>query len=268
MTTNNCDENLNLKVANCVGGKRKKVSTLLFGLAGCETARMGNEEAVKKKKKASILETHAAKTICHKPNVKMIPREFNNKPYENQSHVPHPQISQQNPSHQPVQQPISIHKVLQLPVTQQLSQQNESCVAVTQLSQQNKWHDIPVHQHISQQNPLQIPLHQLSPQQSQSSLPVPKQLFQQNQSLGPQQQLYPYNSNMYNQSSTLNGQNSFQYMSMLMNNDHQFQQDIQVPPIRQSLETAYNWPISSHTSSFCESGTSFDPLIEQVIMMI
>lgn len=34
MTTNNCDENLNLKVANCVGGKRKKVSTLLFELTG------------------------------------------------------------------------------------------------------------------------------------------------------------------------------------------------------------------------------------------
>lgn len=34
MTTNNCDENLNLKVANCVGGKRKKVSTLVFKLTG------------------------------------------------------------------------------------------------------------------------------------------------------------------------------------------------------------------------------------------
>ncbi|CAC5426189.1 unnamed protein product [Mytilus coruscus] len=190
-------------------------------------------------------------------------------PEENQSHVPHPQTSRQNQSHQPVQQLISIHKELHLPVTPQLSQQNESCVPVTQLSQQNKWHDIPVHQQLSQQNPLQIPLlHQLSPQQSQSHVQVPKQLFQQNQSLGPQQQSYPYNSNMYNQnqSSTSNGQNSFQYMSMLMNNnDHQFQQDIQVPPIRQSLETAYNWPISSHTNSFCESGTSFEPLIEQVI---
>ncbi|CAC5408286.1 unnamed protein product [Mytilus coruscus] len=190
-------------------------------------------------------------------------------PEENQSHVPHPQTSRQNQSHQTVHQPISIHKELHLPVTPQLSQQNESRVPVTQLSQQNKWHDIPVHQQLSQQNPLQIPLlHQLSPQQSQSHVQVPKQLFQQNQSLGPQQQSYPYYSNMYNQnqSSTSNGQNSFQYMSMLMNNnDHQFQQDIQVPPIRQSLETAYNWPISSHTNSFCESGTSFEPLIEQVI---
>ncbi|XP_076072834.1 uncharacterized protein LOC143044656 isoform X2 [Mytilus galloprovincialis] len=184
-------------------------------------------------------------------------------PQQNESCVPHPQISQQHLSHQPVQQPISNHKELHLPVTPQLPQQNESCVPVTQLSQQNKWHDIPLHQQMSQQNPsMQIPLHQLSPQQSQSSLPVPKQLFQQNQS----QQLYPYNSNMFNQPSTSNGQNSFPYMSMLMNNnDHQFQQDIQVPPIRQSLETAYNWPISSHTSSFCESGTSFEPLTEQVI---
>ncbi|XP_076111900.1 uncharacterized protein LOC143080100 [Mytilus galloprovincialis] len=184
-------------------------------------------------------------------------------PQQNESCVPHPQISQQHLSHQPVQQPISNHKELHLPVTPQLPQQNESCVPVTQLSQQNKWHDIPFHQQMSQQNPsMQIPLHQLSPQQSQSSLPVPKQLFQQNQS----QQLYPYNSNMFNQPSTSNGQNSFPYMSMLMNNnDHQFQQDIQVPPIRQSLETAYNWPISSHTSSFCESGTSFEPLTEQVI---
>ncbi|XP_071138419.1 nuclear transcription factor Y subunit beta-like [Mytilus edulis] len=176
-------------------------------------------------------------------------------------------ISQQNPSHQPVQQPIPFHEELHLPVTPQLSQQNESCVPLTQLSQQNKWHDIPVHQQLSQQNPLQIPLlHQLSPQQSQSSVQVPKQLFQQNQSLGHQQQPYPYNSNMYNQNqpNTSNGQNSFNYTSMLMNNnDHQFQQDIQVPPIRQSLETAYNWPISSHTSSFSESGTSIEPLIKQ-----
>ncbi|CAG2194697.1 unnamed protein product [Mytilus edulis] len=70
------------------------------------------------------------------------------------------------------------------------------------------------------------------------------------QALGPQQQLYPYNSNRYNQSSTSNGQNSFQYTS------NQFQHDIQVPPIRQSLGTAYNWSISSHTSSFCAENQS------------
>ncbi|VDI48315.1 TatD DNase family protein [Mytilus galloprovincialis] len=65
MTTNNCDENLNLKVANCVGGKRKKVSILVFELTGFEKAKSGNEAAVGQKKKASLLDTHAAKTICH-----------------------------------------------------------------------------------------------------------------------------------------------------------------------------------------------------------
>jgi hypothetical protein len=34
MTTNNHDENLNLQVADCIGGRRKKVSTLVTELTG------------------------------------------------------------------------------------------------------------------------------------------------------------------------------------------------------------------------------------------
>lgn len=34
MTTNNHDENLNLKVADCIGGRRKKISTLVYEITG------------------------------------------------------------------------------------------------------------------------------------------------------------------------------------------------------------------------------------------
>ncbi|VDI43782.1 Hypothetical predicted protein [Mytilus galloprovincialis] len=84
-------------------------------------------------------------------------------PYENQSHVPHAQISQQHLSHQPVQQPISNHKELHLPVTPQLPQQNESCVPHPQISQQHL-----SHQPISNHKELHLPVTPQLPQQNES----------------------------------------------------------------------------------------------------
>ncbi|XP_014665488.1 PREDICTED: uncharacterized protein LOC106807609 [Priapulus caudatus] len=65
MTTNNHDENLNLKVTDCVGRKRKKLSKLVYELTGHQAAKENSTVQTIKRKKASLLDTEAARTICH-----------------------------------------------------------------------------------------------------------------------------------------------------------------------------------------------------------